>query len=107
MVGTKTPREIASELGRDSGRFLLLDVREDDERLIAQIAPSLHIPMDQIADRSDEIPRDRDVVIYCHHGGRSMAVAAYLEGEGFDRLTNLTGGIDAWSRTVDPKIPRY
>ncbi len=86
---------------------MLLDVREDDERAIAQIEPSLHIPMAQVEGRVAEIPRDKEVVVYCHHGGRSYAVAAYLEGEGYSPVTNLTGGIDDWARTVDPSMERY
>ncbi|MCI4330675.1 MAG: sulfurtransferase [Thermoplasmata archaeon] len=107
MVASKSAKQIATELGENAGRYLLLDVREPEERELAYIEPSLHIPMAEIADRLGEIPRDRDVVVYCHHGSRSIAVVSYLESEGFERLTNLTGGIDAWSRTVDDRVARY
>lgn len=107
MVRAKSAAEVAQERAADPEAILLLDVREDEEREIARIEPSLHIPMADVADRLSEIPKDREVVVYCHHGSRSMAVASYLETEGFDRLTNLTGGIDAWSKSVDPKVPRY
>lgn len=88
-------------------RVVLLDVRELDEREAARIEPSLHIPMGEIAHRVAEIPRDRELVVYCHSGTRSMMVAGYLEGQGFHSVGNLTGGIDAWSRKVDPAVPRY
>jgi rhodanese-related sulfurtransferase len=54
-----------------------------------------------------EIDEDKEVVAICHHGGRSMQVAMFLERQGFKSVHNLTGGIDAWSRTVDPSVPTY
>jgi rhodanese-related sulfurtransferase len=99
--------ELADLLKTDRGKVVLLDVREDEERAVASIEPSLHIPMNTVPDHLVELPRDRRIVVYCHHGGRSYAVAGYLETEGFKDVTNLTGGIDEWSRLVDPKVPRY
>jgi rhodanese-related sulfurtransferase len=107
VVESITSAELATLLKEDPKGVILLDVREDDERATALIRPSLHVPMNTVPDRLAEIPRDRRVVVYCHHGGRSYAVAGYLETEGFERVTNLTGGIDEWSRVVDPSIPRY
>ena len=107
MVGIATPEEVARRLREAPESLFLLDVRESDEREVAVIEPSLHIPMGEILARLAEIPRDRDVVVYCHTGGRSQVIAAYLEAEGFDQVANLTGGIDLWSQTVDPSIPRY
>jgi rhodanese-related sulfurtransferase len=57
--------------------------------------------------RIDEIPRDKPLVVMCHHGGRSERVAQFLEANGYDNAINLTGGIDAWSTSVDPAVPRY
>jgi len=54
-----------------------------------------------------ELPQDRDLVLVCHHGGRSAQAAAWLAQNGFSRLHNLAGGIDAWARVVDPAMPRY
>lgn len=89
----------------------LLDVREPWE---VQIAPltvdgfeTVHIPMGQIPARCDELDSDRAVVCMCHHGMRSLQVAAYLERRGFPAVFNLHGGIDAWSNQVDPRVPRY
>jgi rhodanese-related sulfurtransferase len=87
--------------------LLLLDVREDDERATAVIEPSLHIPVGQIAHRVEELPKDRRIVVYCHMGGRSEMVAGFLSARGHADVANLAGGIDAWSKTVDPKVPRY
>ena len=107
MVDSITPVELAELLKKNPTEVVLLDVREDDERAVGAIEPSLHIPMNSVPDRLAELPKDRRIVVYCHHGGRSFAVAGYLETEGFDRVTNLTGGIDDWSAAVDPNVPRY
>jgi rhodanese-related sulfurtransferase len=86
---------------------LLLDVREPWEVEKAAITGITAIPMGEIPARAGELPREREIVAVCHHGGRSMQVAMFLEQQGFPRLSNLTGGMDAWSREIDPKIPRY
>ena len=84
-----------------------MDVREPWERQVAAIPGTLHIPMNQVPSRLAELPEDRDIVVVCHHGMRSMQVAMWLEAQGFDRVSNLDGGIDAWSQQVDPGIPQY
>jgi rhodanese-related sulfurtransferase len=86
---------------------VLLDVREPCERDFAVIEPSLHIPMNGVWERLREIPKDREVVAYCHGGGRSMMGAGYLRSRGFPSVANLSGGIDAWSVQVDRNVPRY
>lgn len=90
--------------GRD---FLLLDVREDGEVAYANIAGHTHIAMNLIPLRHNELPDDQPIVVYCHHGMRSMQVALFLEHAGFSDLYNLTGGIEAWSLGVDASVPRY
>jgi rhodanese-related sulfurtransferase len=107
MVDSISTADLAVLLKSDPDGILLLDIREDDERAVAAIEPSLHVPMNSVPDRLSELPRDRRIVVYCHHGGRSYAVAGYLETEGFKDVTNLTGGIDDWSRKIDPSVPRY
>lgn len=87
--------------------FILLDVREQDEVFVAALPDHMHIPMNLIPIRQNEIPDDLPIVIYCHHGMRSLQVALYLSENGFDDVYNLSGGIDAWSLMVDPSIPRY
>lgn len=86
---------------------LLLDVREDWEYAIARLPDSLLIPMGQIPARHETLPRDRPLVVYCHHGMRSAQVVAFLSGHGFTQVHNLAGGIDAWSVQIDGALPRY
>ncbi len=94
---------------RDIGReFLLLDVREDDELAKASLDNVLHIRMVQVPDRLEELhPKDQDIVVMCHMGGRSGRVVEFLREQGFTNVANLAGGIDAWSREVDPNVPLY
>jgi rhodanese-related sulfurtransferase len=93
----------------DAGRAkpLLLDVREPWEWETARIEGSQHMPMREVPARRGEIDPDREVVAICHHGGRSQQVAMFLEKNGFSKVHNLQGGVDAWSRTVDPAVPLY
>jgi rhodanese-related sulfurtransferase len=87
---------------------LLVDVRTGPERTAAAIEPSLHIGLDRFVDRAPaEIPKDRDVVVYCHVGARSAQAAVWLKASGWTRVRSLAGGIDAWSEQVDPEVPRY
>lgn len=86
---------------------VLLDVREDWEFQTAHIAGSRLIPMGQISTRTGELAQDAEIVVICHHGGRSMQVAGFLERQGFARVYNLTGGVDAWARTVDSSMQTY
>ena len=82
-------------------------MREPFERELAAIHPSVHIPMGEIPSKAGELPRDRELIVYCHVGTRSMMVAGFLESLGFTKVANLAGGIDAWSIQVDRSIPRY
>ncbi|HZY71156.1 MAG TPA: rhodanese-like domain-containing protein [Thermoplasmata archaeon] len=107
MVESLQPVEVSKRLGDPARKILLLDVREPDERAAARIDPSMHIPMNDVPSRLRELPHDRELVVYCHHGTRSAMVAGFLEQRGFRSVGNLTGGIDAWSADVDPSVPRY
>ncbi len=93
----------------DSSRAapVLLDVREPWEIETAKIAGSVSIPMREIPARSEELDDEATIVCVCHHGARSAQVAMFLESRGFTKLFNLQGGIDAWSRQVDPAVPTY
>jgi len=86
---------------------VLLDVREPEEVALARLPGSVHIPMGEIPGRLHELDPDAQIVVYCHHGIRSANVAAYLVQRDFTDVANLAGGIDAWSLTVDPSLPRY
>ncbi len=107
MVEELTAAKVAAKAKAHPDGVLLLDVREPYERDLAKIEPSLHIPMRDVPERLEEIPKDREIVVYCHGGARSAMIAGFLESRGYRNVANLTGGIDAWSRTVDPKVPRY
>ena len=85
----------------------LLDVREQSEYDFCRVDGSLLIPMSQMRERAEEVPKDKQVLVMCHHGVRSMQVVRYLRTKGWSRITNISGGIDAWSQQVDPKVPRY
>jgi rhodanese-related sulfurtransferase len=107
MVKEMTPGEFL-ERRRGGADLLLLDVREDWETQLAPVPTEIiHIPMGQIADRLPELDPQRETVVICRSGGRSLEVARFLEAHGFTSVFNLAGGILAWSRDVDPKIPQY
>ena len=86
---------------------VLLDVREPWELELCQLAGAQHIPMHLVPMRCDDIDPSREIVVICHHGGRSMQVAMFLERKGFGSVHNLMGGVDAWSGEVDPNMRRY
>jgi rhodanese-related sulfurtransferase len=85
----------------------LLDVREPWEFQICRIEGSQHVPMREIPARAGELDSDAEVVVICHHGVRSMQVALFLEKQGFSEVINLSGGVDAWAKNVDPAMPVY
>ena len=86
---------------------LVLDVREPWELEAARLPGTVDIPMNEVPKRLAELPRDRDIVVMCHGGVRSMKVAFFLAQNGFTRVANLTGGIHAWANEVDPSVGTY
>jgi rhodanese-related sulfurtransferase len=103
-----TPAELAAWIADKSrAKPLLLDVREPWEFQTCNIAGSVHVPMGEIPVRAGEVDQTAEVVVICHHGGRSMQVAMFLEKNGFPKVHNLAGGVDAWARSVDPAMPVY
>ncbi|SEL17519.1 Rhodanese-related sulfurtransferase [Roseateles sp. YR242] len=90
---------------------LLLDVREPWEVALARIdVPGLawaHVAMGDIPSQLQTLDPKQPIAVYCHHGVRSLQVVAFLSRQGFDVVYNLAGGIDAWSREIDPSVPRY
>jgi rhodanese-related sulfurtransferase len=107
MINDLTPRQFLDR--RAAGEpMTLVDVREDWETKLAPVpSEHLHVPMGQIPDRLAELDPRAETVVICRSGGRSLEVARYLERQGFQSVHNLAGGILAWSRDVDPKIPLY
>jgi rhodanese-related sulfurtransferase len=108
MVQQISARNLATRLANDHAVFLL-DVRQNWEHEIAAIAGSRLIPLSELAARATELqpPPGTLVVVYCHHGIRSLSGGAILQRLGFANIASLTGGIDAWSCEVDPTVPRY
>jgi adenylyltransferase/sulfurtransferase len=93
---------------RENGEdHFLLDVREPDEYQTARIEGSTLIPLGQVTERANEIPRDRKVVVHCKGGGRSAKAVETLQGLGITNVWNVTGGINAWSKEIDPMVPTY
>ncbi|MBK1879428.1 molybdopterin-synthase adenylyltransferase MoeB [Pelagicoccus mobilis] len=86
---------------------VLIDVREKFEYDICNIDGSILIPMGEIPARLAEIPKDKHILVHCHHGGRSLKVVHFLRDNGIESSTNVAGGIDAWSLQIDPSLQRY
>lgn len=101
-----TPQELKLRLDRND-RPLLLDVRQDWETRLCRLENAVHIPIEEIEVRTDELNPEDEIVVYCHQGVRSAAVAEYLRQRGFKNVKNLAGGLDSWARTVDAAMRRY
>jgi rhodanese-related sulfurtransferase len=98
--------DFAALRGRDAS-YALLDVREPWEVSLCGLPEAMTIPMNEIPDRLDTLPRDRPLVVLCHHGARSYQVMEWLRRQGYENAINLDGGIDAWARSVDPDMATY
>ncbi len=85
----------------------LIDVREPFEFEICAIPGAEPIPMRQIPEHLGDLPREKHLLIHCHHGGRSLRVTEYLRAQGFPRVSNVAGGIEAWAEQIDPTLRRY
>ena len=86
---------------------LLVDVREDNEVAICQIPESIHLPLGSLGERWQELPRDRQLLVYCHHGQRSLRATRFLRDRGLDQVTSLAGGIHQWALKWAPDMNRY
>ncbi|NMG73925.1 rhodanese-like domain-containing protein [Aromatoleum diolicum] len=86
---------------------VLLDVREPAEFDICRIEGSQLMPMATVPARLPDLDPDAEIVVICHHGGRSAQVCMFLERQGFARVVNLAGGVAGWAAQVDPNMPRY
>lgn len=106
-IRSLTPREVTGLRAELARPVIILDVREPWEYERVHLPDCLHIPMDAIRDRLDELNQEQTYVVLCHHGNRSLQVAAFLESRGFRNVINLAGGIDDWALSLDPSLPRY
>lgn len=103
-----TPTDLAERL-KGKGAPRLLDVRQPEEHDIAALPDSRLIPLNDIPGRMGELEdwKDDEIVVYCHHGMRSAHAISWLRQQGFDKLVNLSGGIDLWATQVDQEMARY
>lgn len=108
MIAQLAPRDLDA-WRQDASRPapLLVDVREPWEHAICVIEGSMLVPLSSVPLRVAELPKDRDLVLVCHHGNRSQRAAAWLEQQGYSRLFNLKGGVEGWASDVDPKMAHY
>lgn len=108
MMNYKTilPAELAVRL-EQADPVRLIDVREREEHDLARIEQAELLPLSRFHAWAGALDSDDEIVVLCHHGIRSAHVCAALARAGFKRLSNLAGGIDAWSTEVDPRVPRY
>lgn len=113
MIAQIRPSELTAWLdtARALGEPVVLDVREPSELRTASLKADgftlLTIPMGTIPARLAELDPAQPIACLCHHGGRSMQVASFLQARGYAHVANIAGGIDAWSLERDPQVPRY
>ena len=115
MIAQVRPNELTDWLAQartaSGTEPMVLDVREPWELQTASVQPDgftlVHIPMGVLPVRLGELDPDRPVACLCHHGGRSMQVAAFLAHHGFAQVANIAGGIHAWALERDPSVPCY
>lgn len=93
-----------ANLQKNNQPFCLVDVREDEEVAAGKIAGSVHIPLAQLSTRAGELPKDTWIIMQCRSGGRSMKATQWARANGFEKVSNLAGGITAWAQTIDPSI---
>ena len=104
------PELSVQELKRrlDAGeKLIVLDVREPWEVALARLPHIVHIPLGQLPARLQELQPETEIVAMCKSGGRSRRAAEFLTSRGFGRVANLAGGIDAWTREIDPSLSSY
>ena len=104
-----SPSQLKQLLEQTEERPVLLDCREQVEFDLVHLEEVLHIPMSELVDRHQELTewQQSHVVVYCHHGIRSLRVAGWLRQNGFEKVESLAGGIDAWAEQLEPEMTRY
>lgn len=103
-----TPRDTQAALKSDPTHTLIVDVRLQSEWDISRLPDSVHIPLHQLEERWDELDHEgKQVLVICHHGRRSIDGAFILRAKGIATAKSIAGGLELWSQTIDPAIPRY
>lgn len=98
--------DLKRELDAGNAPFIL-DVREDWEYQLCHLEGSTSMPLGTVTEKYSSVPRDKPVVVMCHHGGRSARAVGFLQSQGYDNVANLTGGIHAWALRIDPSMKVY
>ena len=101
-----TPADVKARLDREE-KLVLIDVREPWEHQLCRIEGATLVPLGSLAASLQTLPDVDEIICYCHHGMRSLDVAAWLRFQGFEKAKSLAGGIERWSVEIDPKVPRY
>ena len=107
MIQQMSVQELKQRIEQNGCKPIILDVREPWEVKLCALANSTLIPMGQIPAAIDELDKDQEIVVLCHHGIRSNQVAYFMHHHGFDKLYNLQGGIDAWAKQIDLTMQVY
>jgi len=106
MVDQITVHDLKAKMDKGEN-FVLVDVRNPNELDICRFDNAVHIPLHLLTIRYSEIDPQAEIILTCHHGGRSMQAAHFLVQQGYRNVTNLMGGIDAWASHIDPEMARY
>lgn len=104
-----SPAEAKNQLS-NSNKTVLVDVREPQECALARLDPAEYVPMSLVPaafQHLEDLAGKADLLVLCHHGVRSLQVVAWLRERGLENCYSIAGGIDRWSREVDPAVPRY
>jgi rhodanese-related sulfurtransferase len=101
------PAQVREHLERTEQPVQLLDVREPWEYELCNLPGSLLVPLGRLHTQLDQLDHDQETIVICHHGIRSRQAAMYLERNGFRKVINLSGGVDAWAREIDPEMSIY
>ena len=108
MLEPEITAEVFAQQRLQPAAPLLLDVREPWEYATANLPGAVLMPMGDVPSRAhQELDPDQPIVVLCHHGARSLSVTMWLREQGFEHVQSLAGGIDRWSRVIDPGVPRY
>lgn len=107
MIQQLSVQDLKFWLESNKKKPVMLDVREFWETQVCALPGSIHIPMGQVSTRLEELCKEEEIVLLCHHGIRSQVAARFLHHQGYSKLFNLAGGINAWAGEIDPTLAKY